>query len=730
MPEKRSVYIILSNLLLHTLNVMAITNSLLHGEITDIETDIGLNENKDELQLKLSWKDNLPNDTSYNVIVTAVNSTECYEMPCSLYGIPKPKDFILIPENPISYLDIVECRYMFGCNYTLVVENSNAVVSKRQLLTIPYCVSGVCSCQHQSTLPKVNTVGLIFNNHTIHLKWSLASDEEIFKNIQLKKISIIINEQTNPSLSWGGKNLPILEKIYPLTNYMSNASSSLSNRIQQGMFKIEINRDLTPGTVLNIHSNVIDELECLGPSNVIKLKVPSSALNSLANDDHDVDNKNSIDDNVRLALILVSASFITAIIAVFSYYVWIKHKSKQTNEVEVNGEFLPTAIPMENNINYVPYIEMVQRNSQFEIAPGDIHIEAEIGEGAFGRVFRATAVNLSQVQRGELVAVKQLKKMSTQEEESEFLKEIEMLQNVGMHSNIVRFLGCCTLERPYFMVMEYVGRGDLLSYLRKVREESTKLIKQNANYKNLGSSVRTSGQNDVKLKYLELKMTSTQSVDSENESMARVPIPSFAETTYTVINDEDDADTKIFEYRLDNKELYDFALQIANGMRFLEEQKITHRDLAARNVLIDDRKTLKISDFGLSRHDVYVNTKVRKLPLRWLSIEAILDNIYTNKSDVWAYGVVLWEIGTLGASPYPTLSNHELVKFLKMGGRLEKPDICTEQIYELMLKCWSEFCDERPSFEEIYTILSASSAYIDISTLSDDYVFPPIKDND
>lgn len=97
---------------------------------------------------------------------------------------------------------------------------------------------------------------------------------------------------------------------------------------------------------------------------------------------------------------------------------------------------------------------------------------------------------------------------------------------------------------------------------------------------------------------------------------------------------------------------------------------------------------------------------------------------------MWAYGVVLWEIGTLGASPYPALSNHELVKFLKMGGRLEKPEICTEQIYELMLKCWSESCDERPSFEEIYKMLSSCSAYIDINTLSDDYVFPPIRDND
>lgn len=145
--------------------------------------------------------------------------------------------------------------------------------------------------------------------------------------------------------------------------------------------------------------------------------------------------------------------------------------------------------------------------------------------------------------------------MSTQDEEEEFLKEIEMLQNVGTHNNIVRFLGCCTLQRPYFMVMEYVGRGDLvsaavknfliffndilhffkqLSYLRKVREDSTKLKqKNNANYKNFRSSARPTEQNEIKLKYLELKMSSTQSIDSENESTTRAAIPSFAESMYS-----------------------------------------------------------------------------------------------------------------------------------------------------------------------------------------------------
>uniref|UniRef100_A0A336M4X8 CSON012218 protein n=1 Tax=Culicoides sonorensis TaxID=179676 RepID=A0A336M4X8_CULSO len=184
------------------------------------------------------------------------------------------------------------------------------------------------------------------------------------------------------------------------------------------------------------------------------------------------------------------------------------------------------------------------------------------------------------------------------------------------------------------------------------------------------------------------------------------------------------------DYILDHNELHNFALQIARGMCHLEENKITHRDLAARNILIDENKILKISDFGLSRTGIYINTKNKRVPLRWLSIEAIKDNLYSSKSDVWAYGIVLWEIGTLGGFPYPTICNTDILEFLTSGQRLERPENCTKQLYELMLHCWAANPNDRPSFQQIHDQLDPQKQpiYIDFNELDPNYAFPPTID--
>lgn len=179
------------------------------------------------------------------------------------------------------------------------------------------------------------------------------------------------------------------------------------------------------------------------------------------------------------------------------------------------------------------------------------------------------------------------------------------------------------------------------------------------------------------------------------------------------------------EYVLNNEELQSFAIQIANGMVHLEDLEITHRDLAARNVLIDSQKRLKISDFGLSRNGIYVMKKTKRQPLRWMSIEAIRRSLYSSKSDVWSFGVVMWEIATLGDLPYEGMDHSAVPSFLLGGGRLKKPNSCSDKLYDCMLTCWKENPLERPAFGQLLEILQKreQKIYIDLDELVDDDVF-------
>ncbi|XP_030383444.1 mast/stem cell growth factor receptor Kit [Scaptodrosophila lebanonensis] len=713
---------------LTTTNRQFHNNHNLMGQITELSTNVTLYMKKIP-RLQVRWQDNLPKGTTYNVIVNAVNSTRCPEAPCSEYGKPKPSSFLYLPVNAISNVDALECSYMFGCEYKLTVETSNAKVSRSTLVLIPPCVSGECSCQLAPAPPKVLTLAKMVGNDTLSITFAVHTNEQWrseqenrtggqIEALRTHKMQIRVSEETNPSLPWGGKLKQLLSRFYNLNELGLRATA----KGYEGSIKLPLGKQLKEKASLNLQALIIDASGCEGLRSVTRVAVPANPV-LLTND------TNLSNGLIIAAILLMIFIFSGLLILCVQRRRRVKNKAQlQKEEIHLQS-FAASTIEMEDNINYVDkYVEQSQALGLadiFEVPHSSIHIGRVLGEGAFGRVHEATAINMRRMRGTMIVAVKQLKNNPTADEVAEFLSEIDMLKGVGTHHNVVCFLGCCTIRAPYLMVMEYVGRGNLLNYLRTVRQEAVKFKTHNAN-DSTGKPINVLGQS---VNYIELKV-SGQTTDSEQShsipngtQQPKPPLSPFAETTYAVMEDEEP-----FEYILDNRELHNFALQIANGMRFLEEQEITHRDLAARNVLIDNNKTLKISDFGLSRHGIYTNTRTRKLPLRWLSIEAICDNIYSSKSDVWAYGVVLWEIGTLGASPYPTVGNNELIPYLLAGNRLERPEICTPQVYTIMLQCWLEDPEERPTFDALYKVLSPKTTYVDINSLSDDYVFPPIRE--
>ncbi|XP_044756024.1 proto-oncogene tyrosine-protein kinase ROS isoform X2 [Coccinella septempunctata] len=209
------------------------------------------------------------------------------------------------------------------------------------------------------------------------------------------------------------------------------------------------------------------------------------------------------------------------------------------------------------------------------------------------------------------------------------------------HEHILELLGVCLDNDPHFIIMELMQGGDLLTYLRSSRKPVT------------------------------------------NTPML------------TLI------------------ELLKMCVDVARGCRYLEEMHFVHRDLACRNCLVSSTdpevRIVKIGDFGLAR-DIYKNDYYRKegeglLPVRWMAPESLMDGVFTSQSDVWAFGVLLWEIMTLGQQPYPARNNLEVLHYVKSGGRLGKPVDCPVELHSLMLQCWLFTPDSRPTFKYCLEVL-------------------------
>ncbi|KAM7351866.1 tyrosine-protein kinase Btk29A isoform 2-T3 [Cochliomyia hominivorax] len=147
--------------------------------------------------------------------------------------------------------------------------------------------------------------------------------------------------------------------------------------------------------------------------------------------------------------------------------------------------------------------------------------------------------------------------------------------------------------------------------------------------------------------------------------------------------------------------LLDMCIQVSKGMAYLERHNYIHRDLAARNCLVGSENVVKVADFGLARYvldDQYTSSGGTKFPIKWAPPEVLNYTRFSSKSDVWAYGVLMWEVFTCGKMPYGRLKNTEVVERVQRGIILEKPKSCAKEIYDVMKKCWSHSPEDRPSF--------------------------------
>ncbi|XP_057373175.1 vascular endothelial growth factor receptor 1-like [Daphnia carinata] len=413
------------------------------------------------------------------------------------------------------------------------------------------------------------------------------------------------------------------------------------------------------------------------------------------------------------AIAIVVAIIIAAIIAVV-FFIKTSYKQKQLYQelinnrlklLEGNLERINPNSPLEEQLDLLPY------DNKYEFPANHLVLGKQLGAGQFGRVVQAKAVGMGPGNTN--VAVKMVKSQLDNTGLTSLASELKILIHLGFHMNVVSLLGACTknlIKGELMVIVEFCAYGNLQDFLMTNRRhfvselhehEPSPHCQRKAGSQFIPQLVQNIHNMDLGLPGENIPNgTSADPASSDNnaDSKARYWLPNSTkkETSRSPV--------------VCTHDLIEWSYQIACGMNYLTKRKVLHGDLAARNVLLADDNVVKIADFGLSRQ-VYKNCNYQKqgqeaLPVKWMAIESLIDRVFSSQSDVWSFGVTIWELFSLSKQPYPEVNElADLIRYLQRGDRMETPEQAPEAIGNIMADCWKHNPEERATFSQLERII-------------------------
>ncbi|EYC00782.1 hypothetical protein Y032_0113g403 [Ancylostoma ceylanicum] len=319
----------------------------------------------------------------------------------------------------------------------------------------------------------------------------------------------------------------------------------------------------------------------------------------------------------------------------------------------------PASLVISNHYMDIKALSAANQKDPWEVSLSNLYInENEIlGNGAFAVVLKGTLkgkipllvanprLNMfsEHVQEGGAIetAVKRLPSHANDQNRIDFFHEINFMKTLGYHAHVISMLGCVSCPVNPMILVEYCEYGDLLRFLRNHRD-------------------------------------------------------------HVLMNKDDECPIDV-DLCVRIKDLVSIAWQVSDGMTYLSSKNFIHRDLAARNVLITKQLVAKVSDFGLGRYadSALYTARGGRLPFKSMALEALKFYEFSEKTDVWAFGILLFEIFSLGDVPYPTVQPIDMISHIEQGNRPPQPEKCPNEIFNLTSRCWKANPDDRPTFAEV-----------------------------